>query len=129
MVENLLEPKNVQIPDRLFFKIGDVSQITGLEPYVLRYWETEFEILNPQKSKKNQRVYTQEDVQKVLLIKKLLYNERYSIEGAKRRLKEIRAEKKEVRRNSIVNEKELKDLRSRVHDLLRFVKSSPVIEN
>ncbi len=130
MVEQIIEPKNVQIPDRLFFKIGDVSKITGLEPYVVGYWETGFEILSPEMSNKNLIVYNQVDVRKILLIKQLLYNERYSIEGAKKRLKEIRVEKKEVRRNSIINEKELKDLRSRVHDLLKFVKStSPVVEN
>ena len=117
MTEALTE---VNIPDRLFFKIGDVSDLTGLKPYVLRYWESEFEVLHPNKSQKNQRVYTQDDIQKILLIKKLLYQEKYSIEGAKRRIKELKAEKREIRRNSIVDDKELKLLRNKVYDLLQF---------
>src|SRR3989338_1524717 len=97
----MTEISEVKIPDRMFFKIGDVSRLTGLEPYVLRYWESEFDIIKPSKSNKNQRVYRQEDVKKILLIKHLLYSERYSIEGAKRRLVELREQKREVRRNSI----------------------------
>ena len=69
----MTEAIEVTIPDRLFFKIGDVSDLTGLKPYVLRYWESEFEVLCPNKSQKNQRVYTQEDIRKILLIKKLLF--------------------------------------------------------
>ena len=78
----------VNIPDKLYFKIGEVSKITRVKPYVLRYWETEFKIINPQKSKSNQRVYKKKDVELVLEIKRLLYNERYTLEGAKARIKE-----------------------------------------
>ena len=116
----MTEALEVTIPDRLFFKIGDVSDLTGLKPYVLRYWESEFEVLCPNKSQKNQRVYTQEDIRKILLIKKLLYQEKYSIEGAKRRIKELKSEQREIRRNSIVDDKELKLLRNKVYDLLQF---------
>ena len=87
---------------------------------MLRYWESEFEVLCPNKSQKNQRVYTQEDIRKILLIKKLLYQEKYSIEGAKRRIKELKSEQREIRRNSIVDDKELKLLRNKVYDLLQF---------
>jgi len=104
----------------LFFKIGDVSRITGVKPYVLRYWESEFDNLAPNKSKKNQRVYNQEDVRKVLLIKQLLHKERYSIEGAKKRLKEIKSEKKEIQKNSILNFQELQVLRNKVTHLIDF---------
>ncbi|MBI2027601.1 MAG: MerR family transcriptional regulator [Deltaproteobacteria bacterium] len=111
---------DASIPDRLFFKIGDVSKITGVKPYVLRYWESEFETLTPNKSKTNQRVYSQDDVKKVLLIKQLLHGERYSIEGAKKKLKELRAEKREIQRNSILNLQELQVLRNKVTHLLDF---------
>jgi DNA-binding transcriptional MerR regulator len=78
------------IPDRFFFRIGDVSEITGIKPYVLRFWEKEFDLLQPVKNNAGQRMYRKADVESVLLIKKLLYLERYSIEGAKKRIKELR---------------------------------------
>lgn len=82
--------ENPLIPDRLYFRIGDVAAIAGVKPYVLRYWESEFSLIAPDKSAKGQRVYRRGDVESVLLIKRLLYQERYSIEGARRRLKELR---------------------------------------
>ncbi|MEJ5377421.1 MAG: MerR family transcriptional regulator [bacterium] len=75
-----------QIPDKLYFKIGEVSQVTGVEPYVLRYWESEFRIVSPERSRSRQRLYTRKDVELILEIKKLLYEERYTIEGAKKKL-------------------------------------------
>lgn len=81
---------SVTIPDRLYFRIGDVSEILGVKPYVLRYWESEFSSIAPQKSSTGQRVYRKADVETLLLIKSLLYDQRYSIEGAKKRLKELR---------------------------------------
>ncbi|MBI3398177.1 MAG: MerR family transcriptional regulator [Deltaproteobacteria bacterium] len=78
----------VNIPDKLYFKIGEVSKITRVKPYVLRYWESEFKIVNPQKSKSNQRVYKRKDVELILEIKKLLYNERYTLEGAKAKIRQ-----------------------------------------
>ncbi len=74
------------IPDKLYFKIGEVSQVTGVEPYVLRYWESEFGIVNPTRSRSKQRLYTRKDVELILEIKRLLYEERYTIEGAKKKL-------------------------------------------
>lgn len=79
------EPVTV-IPDKLYFKIGEVSQVTGVEPYVLRYWESEFRIVNPERSRSRQRLYTRKDLELILEIKRLLYEERYTIEGAKKRL-------------------------------------------
>ena len=81
-----------QIPNRLYFRIGDVSELLGVKPYVLRYWETEFSILHPTKSKTGQRVYQRKDVENLILIKHLLYSERYSIEGARKRILELRKE-------------------------------------
>lgn len=78
------------IPDKLYFKIGEVGRICGLKPYVLRYWESEFNI-KPVKSKKNQRLYQRKDIDQFLKIKQLLYEERFTIAGAKPRLKKGRA--------------------------------------
>ncbi len=71
-----------------FFKIGEVSQLTAVEPYVLRYWETEFKKLAPVKSEKGQRLYRPQDVQTVLEIKRLLYEEGYTIAGARKALED-----------------------------------------
>ena len=83
----------VEIPDKLYFKIGEVAKITGLKPYVLRYWETEFSQIRPTKSKANQRVYQRKDIETILLIKTLLYQEKFTISGARTRIKELRGRK------------------------------------
>ncbi|MBF0321296.1 MAG: MerR family transcriptional regulator [Nitrospirae bacterium] len=74
------------IPHKLFYKIGEVSRITNLEPYVLRYWETEFGFLKPRKGKSKQRMYQKKDIEMLLEIKRLLYDERFTIEGVRKRL-------------------------------------------
>ncbi len=74
------------IPDKLFFKIGEVGEITGIQAHVLRYWETEFSQLAPQKNRAGQRVYRRRDVEIVLRIRQLLYDEGFTIAGAKRKL-------------------------------------------
>jgi len=76
----------IPFPDKLFYKIGEVSKIVGVEPYVLRYWETEFSFLKPRKNKSGQRVYIKKDVELLLMIKRLLHQERYTIEGVRKRL-------------------------------------------
>ncbi len=70
----------------MFFKIGEVSQLTGIKPYILRYWESEFRLVRPQKSKIGQRVYRRRDVELILRLKEVLYEERYTIEGAKKKI-------------------------------------------
>ncbi|MEW6116312.1 MAG: MerR family transcriptional regulator [Nitrospirota bacterium] len=72
-------------PEKLFYKIGEVSKLVGVESYVLRYWETEFPFLKPRKSKSGQRIYTKADIDLILQIKKLLYEEKYTIDGVRRR--------------------------------------------
>jgi len=74
------------IPEKLYFKIGEVSTLTGLPASVLRYWESEFSSLAPKKSSSGQRLYARKDVERVLEIKKLLYAEKLTIEGARKRL-------------------------------------------
>jgi DNA-binding transcriptional MerR regulator len=73
-------------PEKLFYKIGEASRVVGVETYVLRYWESEFPFLNPRKSKSGQRTYTKKDVDLLLLIKRLLYEERYTIDGVRKKL-------------------------------------------
>jgi DNA-binding transcriptional MerR regulator len=76
----------VSIPEKLFFKIGEVCDITGVQAHVLRYWESEFPMLAPQKNRAGQRTYRKRDVEMVLRIKELLYEDQYTIAGAKKRL-------------------------------------------
>ena len=71
--------------EKLFYKIGEVSDIAEIEPHVLRYWESEFSFLNPRKNKTGQRVYTRKDLELVLQIKNLLYKEKYTIAGVKKK--------------------------------------------
>jgi len=73
-----------RFPDKLFYRIGDVSEITGIKPHILRYWEAEFSVLRPRKNDAGQRVYERRDVELVIEIKKLLYEQRYTISGAKK---------------------------------------------
>lgn len=75
-----------EIPDRLYFRIGEVSRLVGVKPYVLRYWETEFPALAPKKSSTGQRLYRRRDVELLLEIKRLLYEKRYTLEGARQHL-------------------------------------------
>lgn len=71
--------------DRLFYKIGEISDIAEIEPHVLRYWESEFPFLRPRKNKTGQRVYTRKDLETVLHVKDLLYKEKYTIAGVKKK--------------------------------------------
>ncbi len=74
------------IPDKLYFKIGEVADLTEVPAYVLRYWESEFKLLRPKKNPAGQRLYRKQDVELVFRIKSLLYDERLTLEGAKKRL-------------------------------------------
>ena len=85
------------IPGKMAFKIGEAAEMVGVKQYVLRYWESEFEMLRPRKSKNNQRVYSRRDVETAMMIKKLLYEDRFSIEGARSALKQLKSQVKEER--------------------------------
>ncbi len=75
-------------PVKLYYRIGEVAEIVGVEPHVLRYWETEFRTIRPQKSRKGQRVYNRRDVEKLLRVKDLLYTQGFTIAGARKRLRD-----------------------------------------
>ena len=104
----------MKIPDnKRYFRIGEVSRLTSLEPYVLRYWESEFPQIRPRRADSNQRTYRKEDLETILEIKRLLYEEKLTIKGAKQRLKQ-KMEKKVV-----VDDREvLKELKSELQDIL-----------
>ncbi len=78
---------NIEIPEKIYYSIGEVKEITGLETHVLRYWETEFPSLRPKKNSRGQRTYQKKDIDLVLMIKDLLYNRKFTIAGAKKALK------------------------------------------
>jgi len=106
-------------PDKLFYKIGEVSRIAGVEPYVLRYWETEFSFLKPRKNKSGQRVYIKKDLDFVLQIKKLLYEERYTIEGVRKKFGESEPEKQPQRLPIQSSSKEvIEKVRKRLREIL-----------
>ena len=89
MTDVALQSGSPEIPDKLYFKIGEVSELLGVEPYVLRYWETEFTSIKPQKTRSGQRLYRRQDVELILRIRSLLYDQRFTIEGARTRLREL----------------------------------------
>src|SRR5262249_23693888 len=94
-----------RLPDKIYFKIGEVSEIVGVEPYVLRYWETEFELLKPSKAPSRHRLYKKKDVELLREIKRLLYSEGFTIEGARKRLKETKKEEKNQLKLPLVDQK------------------------
>ena len=83
MADPAIQAPTKEIPDKLYFRIGEVSQLVGVEAYVLRYWESEFPNLSPKKSGTGHRLYRKKDVELLLKIKHLLYDRRYTIEGAR----------------------------------------------
>ncbi len=113
------------IPNKLFFKIGEVAKLAEVEPYVLRYWETEFKKLRPKKKENGQRLYQKKEVQLALNIKKLLHEDGYTIEGAKKVLKEKnKSRKKDSSQLSILFDREkvveiIEDLKKDLRNILK----------
>jgi DNA-binding transcriptional MerR regulator len=121
-----LQTGSPEIPDKLYFKIGEVSELLGVEPYVLRYWETEFPVLSPKKSGTGHRLYRRKDVELLLRIKHLLYEKRFTIEGARQSLQtEAKAPKqKPLRRvqQDLFSADPLPEIRRELADILRLLK-------
>lgn len=114
----------VQYPEKLYYKINEVSRITGLKPYVLRYWESEFDQLKPQKDTNDQRRYRKTDIDLIHKIKNLLYEERFTIAGAKKKLRssgqKMRAEDQLMRQKRIKTiSKEIGSIRKELTSLLK----------
>jgi DNA-binding transcriptional MerR regulator len=90
--------------ERLYYRIGEVSQITGLKPHVLRYWESEFRVIKPYKAGSPQRLYRKKDLDLILKIKKLLYEEGFTIAGAKKKIRDVeREESRSLRLKAVEN--------------------------
>jgi DNA-binding transcriptional MerR regulator len=113
-----------EIPDKFYFKIGEVSSLLGVKPYVVRFWETEFD-LAPAKNRSRHRVYKKHEVQMLLEIRRLLYDERFTIEGAQKKLKERMKDKSkqlglnlEEKKQRAVLQKVKKDL-EKIREMLR----------
>ena len=126
----------VDIPDKLYFKIGEVAKLAGVEPYVLRYWETEFKEICPVKSRTKQRLYRRKDIDTVIQIKRLLYQDGFTIEGARKKMKEMRGEREVAFRGEPRAEvqlpisfsngddpKFLKELKKGLEELLKILES------
>ncbi len=80
------------IPDKRYFRIGEVGKLLNVQPYVVRYWESEFKTVRPIRTRSDQRLYRRRDVEELLLIRKLLYEENFTIHGARKQLRKIRGE-------------------------------------
>jgi DNA-binding transcriptional MerR regulator len=80
------------IPEKSYFRIGEVSKLLGVAPYVIRYWESEFKSVRPTRAKSDQRLYKRKDVEELMVIKELLYNKKFTISGARKRLTEIKGQ-------------------------------------
>ena len=115
----------VPIPDKLYFRIGEVSELARTKPYVLRYWETEFPSLKPTKSPTGHRLYRRPDVEMVMEIKRLLYDEGFTIEGARKYLagsSTVTAEAKpETPTPTVVHDPQLQKIRQELADILTIV--------
>jgi DNA-binding transcriptional MerR regulator len=110
----------LKLPDKIYFKIGEVSRILSLETHVLRYWETEFPSIKPIKSKSGQRLYRRSDIEVLHLVKDLLYKQKFTIEGARRHLRSLgvdRSMKEKEKRDQTNIQITLTALKSRVENL------------
>jgi DNA-binding transcriptional MerR regulator len=112
------EDENPIAYDRLYYRIGEVSRITGLKPHVLRYWESEFKVIKPHKGGSLQRLYRRKDLDLIVKIKKLLYEEGFTIAGAKKKIRDLeRLENRQMKLKLVE-----KELNGKDHELLASVK-------
>lgn len=115
-------------PKKLFYRIQEVAKISGLKPYVLRYWETQFKELRPEKDKSGQRRYRQNDIEMILRIQDLLHTRKYTIAGACKEIKRARQEKSAPKKvapipkpATVVPTDSLKNIRAELNDLLQLI--------
>jgi DNA-binding transcriptional MerR regulator len=118
MEDSVLDPS---IPRKMFYKIGDVSEIFGVKPYVLRYWESEFKEIKPAKNRFGQRVYRQKDLVVLQRVKELLYKEKFTIAGAKKQLVVEKAARQQKAQERPVNEKNIKENNSLESDRNTYI--------
>jgi len=121
---------STSIPVREFFSIGDVCELTQLKPHVLRYWESQFRLVHPAKNRSGNRVYQRRDVELIMLIKQLLYVEKYTIDGARQRIEEYRkaGELKALARAAL-DAQTVRGLEHEIENILTVIDGGVVIES
>lgn len=115
---------NITVSEKLFYRIGEVSRITGLEPYILRYWETEFPFLRPRKSSSGHRIYTKREIELIFTIKKLLYEEKYTIEGVRKKFGIIKKTGENISEKKVESDEvkeRLKKIKLRLQNMLKLL--------
>lgn len=126
MTDPVVPIETPEIPDKLYFRIGEVAALLSVEPYVLRYWETEFRTLAPKKSGTGHRLYRRKDVELLLRIKHLLYEKRYTIEGARQSLqndpKESKPKTAERKQGDLFTADPLPGIRAELSSILQILK-------
>jgi DNA-binding transcriptional MerR regulator len=134
VADPITEERTPEIPDKLYFRIGEVSRLAGIKPYVLRFWESEFPGLGPKKSGTGHRLYRRKDVELVLEIKHLLYEKRYTIEGARkylelrgkaeaRRAHEVKAEHAKAQQGELfLNSQTAEEIRRQLKEILNLLR-------
>jgi len=112
---------DIEIPDKTYFRIGEISKILGVEPHVVRYWETEFRTVKPLRTRSEQRLYRRKDLEALALIKKLLYRDRFTIAGAKKKLQELNRDPEAARLHDEICREKLRSIKKEltaIRDLL-----------
>ena len=113
---------NDEIAKKEYYSMGEVCDLTGLRPHVLRYWETQFDVLHPVKNRSGNRVFRAGDIEQVLLVKHLLYEQKYTIEGARQTLDELRAGgQRKVERQDVMKPEMLSTMRAELEGLLQVL--------
>ncbi|NIP60634.1 MAG: MerR family transcriptional regulator [Gemmatimonadetes bacterium] len=110
------------VAPKAYYSIGEVCDLTGLKPHVLRYWETQFDVLNPSKNRAGNRVYRPKEIELILLVKHLLYEEKYTIEGANQRIGEMRSDgEMDDERHDVVEPEFLSGMKQELRELLEIL--------
>lgn len=117
---------NEPIAKKAYYSIGEVCDLTGLKDHVLRYWETQFDVLNPTKNRAGNRVYRPKEIELIVLVKHLLYEEKYTIEGARKKLQEMRRSGELAdERQDILEPEVLAGLKAELRELLEILTPPP----
>ncbi len=117
--------KEKGIPDKLYYRIGEVSRIVGVEPHVLRYWESEFPFLKPSRVVSKQRLYKRKDVEMLLRIKQLLHEEKYTIAGAKKHLRQERTAFAVANKRTVIEDAFLAEIHHELCEILKKLENEP----
>jgi len=120
------EAMSEPIIKKAYYSIGDVCDLTGLKPHVLRYWETQFDVLRPSKNRAGNRVYRPKDVELILLVKNLLYEQKYTIDGANQKLLDLRKEGDlEEEQQEVMGPEFLASMKKDLEELLVILRPPP----